>query len=286
MDSASLDSLLRETAVPIHGFCVRVHRLTRAQAERVCKWAARLPRVDVLCDVTLPAGERALALLREEVSARALESKVRMLPFTSFAMEARYPALRHPSLEMYRAQHMWMMPALSHAWAYTAEAILVCGIGLREADAPQEEEHVWVFEHDADFAGPIEELIAAYAQDDADLIAKELVTADAFSTWMWQGCATPSFLAHYGAVRSCVHVHACRLSARLLRALHAAAAAGRIGYGEMALSTVCVGEGLRWRPLDEAHVGTPFDPQGHLDRVAFEMLEQTPTRKLYHALKW
>ena len=55
MDEAALDDLLADTGdAPPTGLaplCVRVHRITQAQAERVCKWASRLNRVDVLCDV-------------------------------------------------------------------------------------------------------------------------------------------------------------------------------------------------------------------------------------------
>ena len=45
---------------------------------------------------------------------------------------------------------------------------------------------------------------------------------------------------------------------------------GRIGYGEMALPTVCVGEGMVWRGLRPEHVGEPYDPQGCLDRRGWE----------------
>ena len=69
--------------------------------------------------------------------------------------------------------------------------------------------------------------------------------------------------------RCCVHVHAFRVSARLLRALHDAAEAGRIGYGEQALSTVCVGEGLTWRSLRDCHVGEPFHPDESMGEAAF-----------------
>ena len=128
--------------------------------------------------------------------------------------------------------------------------------------------------------------VDGYADDDADLIAKELIPQDKLHEWMWIDCATPSFLAAYGEVRSCVHVHACRLSTRLLRALHDASSIGRIGYGEMAVSTVCVGEGLVWRPLRTEHIGKPFCPEECMKQEAFELEERLPSRKLFHALKW
>ena len=46
--------------------------------------------------------------------------------------------------------------------------------------------HTWIFEQDCDYAGHIDELIRAYAEDDADLIAKELVPkATIAAKWMW-----------------------------------------------------------------------------------------------------
>lgn len=272
---------------------VRVHRLTHAQLLRICKWAKRMP-IDILADCTLPAGQRAVSTLMEQVKAHALEERVRVLSFTSHDMERAYPSLRHPALEDYRRKHMWMMPALSHAWAYTAEALVVCGLGrenqqvtggLRYDLEPQS--HIWVFEHDCDYAGPIDELVHAYAHDDADLVAKELVPQARIGTdWMWYGCATPSFLSRYGRCRSCAHVHAVRISLRLLRKLHEAALAGEIGYGEMAIPTVCMGEGMLWRPLRDEHIGQPYDPQGHMDQASFEELESRRDGRLYHALKY
>lgn len=193
--------------------CVRIHQLTHAQAERIAKWAVRLP-VDVLADVTVDEGVRAVELLRSELGRRRLLGRVRILEFTSADMERAYPALRDETLESYRRQHAWMLPARSHAWAYTAEALAVTGLG-REG-APSAVEHVWCFEHDADWSGDIDEvptalrtrraplaggrrplhvallrprrspvrspavaqLVRAYASDDADLIAKELDVVD------------------------------------------------------------------------------------------------------------
>ena len=288
MDDDALEALLGDDDAPaassLPPMCVRVHRLTQAQAERICKWAKRLHRVDVLCDVTLPAGERALALLRYALKENLLEGKVRIVTFTSADMEKRYPHLRHEALEAYRREHPWMMLAMSHAWAYTAEGMVVCGLGL-DHDVP-DDAHVWVFEHDCDFGGPIEALISAYDDDDADLIAKRLIAEDKFDEWMWHDCATPSFLDKYGSSRCVAHVHACRISARLLRALHSAALDGLIGYGEMALPTVCVGEGMTWRPLRQEHIGEPYDPHGHMGRDDFAEQESAPSLKLIHALKW
>lgn len=294
MDDSSLDDLLGSLApataatasgASIAPLVVRVHRLTVAQAERVCKWAAALDRVDVLADVTLDAGVAAVALLRRHIERACLASRVRIIEFVSRDMERLYPRLRDPALERYRQIHMWMMPALSHAWAYTAEALVVGGLGLNVSRyAPAQ--HTWVFEHDCDFAGPIEDLLSAYADDDADLIAKEMIPPDKLREWMWIDCATPQFLAKYGPQRAVAHVHAVRISTRLLHALHEAAVEGRIGYGEMALPTVCVGEGLTWRQLREEHVGQPYDPQGFMDQKTFEFLSHVPARKLVHALKW
>ena len=166
---------------------VRVHRLTHAQALRICKWAQRLPRIEVLADVTLPAGEVAVQILETQLRLRGLESRVCVIRFTSDQMASTYPSLSDTVIESHRHKHLWMMPALSHAWAFTAEAITICGLGMRPPpQPPYPMPHTWIFEQDCDYAGHIDELIRAYAEDDADLIAKELVPkATIAAKWMW-----------------------------------------------------------------------------------------------------
>ena len=274
---------------------VRVHRLTESQGLRICKWAKALPRIVVLADVTLPPGEAAVSLLRKQFVERGLDVRAEIQTFTTKDMEKRYPNLMHESLNKFLQLHPWMKLALSYAWAYTAEGMTVTGLGeLRGSSAyTSPPEHAWVFEHDCDFAGDVNDLIAAYADDEADLIARELDPC--IEEWMWYDCATPSFLHKYGHVRTCVHVHAIRISLRLLRALHEASTAGRIGYGEMAVATVCLGEGLTWRRLHEDHVGTPYSPQGFMSQEDFDLATKGALPKirpgggknrLYHALKW
>ena len=133
--------------------CVRVHRLTILQAQRICKWAENMLRVDVLADVTLDTGKAAVQLLNEHLSFSGLHN-VRIVEFTSTDMEAKYPSLQHECLEAYRRKYMWMLLALSHAWAFTAEAVTVCQLGLEE-ESDSHVRHTWFFEHDADFAGDI-----------------------------------------------------------------------------------------------------------------------------------
>ncbi len=262
---------------------VRIHRLTQAQAIRICKWAQRLP-CTALADVTLPAGAAAVNLLEEQLRLRGLRTRVRIHTFTSSDMEREYPFLRHTSLEKVRQRHLWMMPALSHAWAYTAEAITICGMG--RDGAKEQSGYTWIFEHDCDVAGPIESLIRAYDDDDADLIAKELVPRATIAEWMWYECATDEFLARFGANRCCAHVHAIRISSRLLWELHDFAKKGLIGYGEMSIPTVCVGLGLTWRGIRDEHLGQPYHPQGNMDQKSFEALEREKDGRLYHALKY
>ena len=103
---------------------------------------------------------------------------------------------------------------------------------------------------------------------------------------MWYNCATPAFLEAYGTVRKCVHVHACRISARLLHAIHTASSAGLVGYGEMAVVTICRGEGMVWRELEPRHLGTPYDPHRSMSQEEWEALGPIRRNKLYHALKW
>lgn len=276
--------------------CVRVHRLTIAQAKRITSWTSALGRVDVLADVTLDAGAKAVSLLRTTLRDAGMLGRVRFLEFTSAMMEKEYLHLLHPSLQHYRQLHPWMLLAMSHAWAYTAEGITITGLGR---DAADEGKHTWIFEHDCDWAGDIADLITAYADDEADLIAKVLRPREraaqggdgnpdneTLDEWMWYDCATPDFHRRYGACRGTAHVHAARVSAKLLRALHQASRSGAIGYGEMALPTVCVGEGLIWRPLRPEHVGSAYSPEGHMPREAFELLQAARTNKLFHALKW
>merc|ERR1711963_1366462 len=86
-------------------------------------------------------------------------------------MEAEYPHLLAPPLQRYRQLYPWMVLAMSHAWAYTAEGITVTGLGRDSADKGK---HCWILEHDCDWAGKITDLVEAYADDDADLIAKVL----------------------------------------------------------------------------------------------------------------
>ena len=118
MDPDSLSELLdaTETNDEVRGMarlCVRVHRLTHAQAHRIAKWAAALPRIDVLADVTVNSGVHAMALLRDVLRDAGLIGKVRVFEFTSTDMERRYPGLRQQTLEAYRQHHMWMMRALA-----------------------------------------------------------------------------------------------------------------------------------------------------------------------------
>ena len=141
--------------------CVRIHRLRPAQAQRIATWAASVGRVDVLADVTVEAGRRAVLLLRDALQKNtpgSLEnnsgrSRVRIVEFDSAAMERTYPALNHDSLLAYRREHLWMLPALSHAWAFTAEAIVVCGLHRGLMDDGGRRRHCWVLEHDCDWAG-------------------------------------------------------------------------------------------------------------------------------------
>ena len=127
-------------------------------------------------------------------------------------MDLRYPDLEHKSLQGYRLQNPWMKPADSHAWAYTAEALVVTGLGLDDASRDR---HIWFFEHDCDWAGNIRSLLAAYADDAADLIAAELrpkmrsasnPAREVLTEWMWYNCATPAFLDRYAAHRACAMV--------------------------------------------------------------------------------
>ena len=296
-------------AASLPPLAVRVHRLTLSQALRVCGWARALPAVHVLADVTKyleadrpppeteaaavaaggmrsAVGAAAVLLLREQLQRHGLESRVTFSEFTSQEMECRYPHLRHEVLDRWQRKHLaWTN---SHAYAYTAEGLVIDGLGVASATAPPQ--HCWVFEHDCDFSGDIGELLAAYADDAADLIAKELVPRERIATeWMWHDCCTPAFKDAYGAVRCCAHVHAFRISSRLLRALHVAATDGRIGYGEMSVPTICVGEGLEWRRLREEHIGDPFSPEHGMTKDAFECATtegHTGQHRLYHALKW
>jgi len=287
---------------------VRVHRLTLSQALRVCAWARALPSVHVLADVTKyleaerpspdieaaavaagrmrsAVGAAAVALLKEQIRLRGLQSRVTFSEFTSQDMERKYPHLRHESLGRWQREHLaW---TTSHAYAYTAEGLVVDGLGVHTNTPPQ---HCWVFEHDCDFSGDIRELLGAYADDEADLVAKELVPRDRIATkWMWHECCTPAFKHAYGAIRCCAHVHAFRISSRLLRALHDAAVEGRIAYGEMSVPTVCVGEGFLWRRLREEHIGDPFSPEHSMAKDAFGHActeGHAGRHRLYHALKW
>ena len=135
--------------------CVRIHRLRPAQAERIASWAASVGRVDVLADVTVEAGRRAVVLLRDALQKNTpgrLENNsgrrnVRIVEFDSAAMERAYPALNHNSLLAYRREHLWMLPRL-HAWAFTA-AIVVCGLHRGLEDESGGRRHCWVFEHTA-----------------------------------------------------------------------------------------------------------------------------------------
>ena len=276
--------------------CVRVHRLTQAQAERIVSWAAAVGRVDVLADVTLERGHQAVTLLRTTLCEAGMLGRVRFLEFTSAQMEAEYPSLLNPSLLHYRTMHPWMLFSMSHAWAYTSEGITVTGLGR---DADDEGRHCWIFEHDCDWAGDINELLMAYANDEADLIAKVLRPKEraarggdgnpdneTLSEWMWYDCMTPAFGSRYGVSRGAAHVHAVRVSARLLDALHRSSRAGAIGYGEMTLPTVCVGEGMVWRPLKPDHIGSQYSPEGGVRREDFDLLKKARVNKLLHALKW
>ena len=278
---------------------VRIHRLTHQMVMRICKWA-KLTLVDVCADVTLDAGSKAVNMLVTELKARALDTRVRIITFTSSDMEELYAALRHPVLEEYRMRHLWMMFTGSHAWAYTAEALTVCGLGHRPPASKEEmmcsdqhqhhhhhQQHVWVFEIDCDVTFPIDEFMCQYADDDADLIAKELVPASSIATeWMWYDCATPLFISQYRLHRRCAHVHAFRASWRLLHKLHTEALRGAIGYGEMSIPTVCIGSGMIWRPLLDQHLGQPYDPHGKIGQEEFDELERRRDCRLYHALKF
>ena len=179
MDVAALDDLLSSLDEPKQAptqddvllplLVVRVHRITYQQGLRVCKWAKALLRIAVLADVTLPPGSEAVALLKSLLAERMLQERVTIHTFTSDDMEERYPNLRHPSLEAFAQHHIWMRPALSHAWAYTAEGMVATGLGDRQPRQQQQQQHVWFFEHDCDWAGDVSELIAEYADDQSDL---------------------------------------------------------------------------------------------------------------------
>ena len=60
MLEAPLEALPSEPSLP--RICVRVHRLTLAQGQRIVKWALAVPDCLVLADVTLDSGARAATL--------------------------------------------------------------------------------------------------------------------------------------------------------------------------------------------------------------------------------
>ena len=290
----------------------RVHQLTPAQMHRVVKWASCVPSMtvcpptqvqfvnqqrppgpspptvpnisflvrQVLVDVS--GGHQTALELRSALDACG-STGASVVEFTSEAMEHLYPDLvQHTALRnAHLVARSWGF--LSHAWGFAAEALIV---GLTGRSTDRAVRHIWVLEQDCDFAGPLSELIADYASTEADLVAKTLHDSATMSSWQWHDTATPAFLAAYGAHRCSAHIHAFRLSRRLLEALAVAANAGQIGWGEMSIPTLCIANGWRWEQLAPKHIGEPFTYDNNLAIVEPAKFELCERGRLYHPLKF
>ena len=152
------------------------------------------------------------------------------------------------------------------AWGFHVEAILVW---CRMCSAHLQYEHVWVVEDDVGFSGDMGNFLADYADSDVDLLTHtvqhvSMPQEDAGGVdWFWTHVASDEFVKHVPShlrLKGAEHVQ--RFSRRFLTALDQLSSQGITAWSEQAVPSLCAFLGMTRSPLEDRHIGTPFDWQG------------------------
>eukprot|EP01062_Namystynia_karyoxenos_P007671 TRINITY_DN12691_c0_g1_i1.p1 TRINITY_DN12691_c0_g1~~TRINITY_DN12691_c0_g1_i1.p1 ORF type:complete len:414 (+),score=103.95 TRINITY_DN12691_c0_g1_i1:153-1244(+) len=280
------------TAVPDLGrHCVfmRSHAPTEAAVGRMLSMAAELAAcgIDmwVSIDATSPGGRAAYR--RVTAAAHAANTPLRVHHYSEGDMCARYPVLAR---EMKGQPNLTSNGRASLAWGFHNEAT---GLWWNEHGRDRYD-FVWRMEDDAAWAGDCSELVAAYANDAADLIANRRWTMlqdsdEKEGLWCWANAASQNFLQSIPMhMRRHCREHVVRVSGRLLDALDNCSLDGVTAWSEMATVTLCQVLGYVDRDFDASHVGYQFSWCGSVDAATWAALRADPHRasRLYHPLKW
>lgn len=311
---------LRQASMERTAIVVRTYAPTKAAKSRILSWVEELEPFGA--DVWVSVDTTRL-LGRQTYSQFKGVPELRVHAYSQEELLARYPSL---------AEACTMLPQgicscvgngnKSIAWGFHCECILCWW-----AKYGEKYDFVWVLEDDVGCDGNLGEMFACYAEHDlllgqADLITKanpkpNLEMVQAFGEtyrglspqqvryppfehlqqgWNWYYSATPTYLHAFCDAGSHARVvspeFVQRLSRSLLEALERWASSGRNAWSEEMTPTVCMAEGLVFRPIRDEHIGAPFKWDGRLSLEDWEScLRQASDRGtrrqlLYHALKF
>lgn len=262
-------------------FLVRTCELTEEKAKRLQKWHTDLHERARNVDFWLAYDVDARCISKEHPW-RTWTPRPYVFNYSSAWMEASYPALWNVRSCAPQERH------LAKPWVYHQESIALFFVrhGRRYR-------HTWVFEDDADYSGHISDFLAAYSDDDADLLSQpHAVTGDIDAivpaSWIWNECVTPSFAAAIPRrARRAAAEHVQRFSRRFLRHLHMASRNGLVAHSELSIPSLCKARlyhapPFSWRALKPHHIGHKycFDT-----RMTEDEFSSAPRGKLYHAVK-
>lgn len=207
----------------------------------------------------------------------------------------------------------------SIAWGFHTEALALWWAEARGLLPSAGPEHVWVLEDDVGFTAPLAELVAQYADSQADLITAEPwilepltnvrcrtqqvdlqvdqleETSIAWEGWCWQDTCTEAYAALVPhSKRLVTKEHAQRFSYRLLEEIIACVRKGCSAWSEQFSPSLCnVMDGFSCEALREHNLppnpDTHFSCTGRVSEDEYRAMCRDDTTKrgiLLHALKW
>eukprot|EP00466_Bigelowiella_natans_P014564 jgi/Bigna1/67329/fgenesh1_pg.3_\ len=244
--------------------------------------------VYVSIDVTYSCGKRTLRRMRQalknENSGNLKKEKAWILQIHTYdeaTMVEEFPKLHAARIRLPRGR--LDIPGKredrSMAWGFHSEALALWHLKHNAVDSssssngayrssPGDNRYRYVWE-DVGVTGDIRPLLNAYASEDRDFIASELLPITA--TWYFYPVALDEFVkkAEGKQLRANTREHVQRFSSRIIHRMVTWSKEGAIAWSEETPAMICLVEGLSYLELYEDHLGDPYRWDGHVTKEDF-----------------